>query len=201
MRRCAHFPDGAAGLVPGEKKPFMSPRVRRQGFTLLEMCIVLFIIALLAAMMVPAWNSAMAEQAVRNDARELSLMVKTAMLQSTDQHRAYIIDLTPATMSLHPVGVTDSDSNPSASDNDSSEEKSAPENVRIVQQIDRANKLSLPDPDKPKAWQTVTSATWLFEPGELCPAPRVRLSRGNAWVELSFNPLTGNVENEATYFP
>lgn len=199
MRRRAHFSDGAAGLIPDEKRLF--PRAPRQGFTLLEMCIVLFIIALLAGMMVPAWNSALAEQAVRNDAHELSLMVKTAMLQSTDQHRAYIIDLTPPTMSLHPVGATDSDSTPSTSDKDSSEEKTAPEDVQIVQQLDRANKLLLPDPDKPKAWQSVTSATWLFQPGELCPAPHVRLTRGNAWIELSFNPLTGNVDNEATYFP
>ncbi len=43
--------------------------------------------------------------------------------------------------------------------------------------------------------------TWIFEAGELCPATRVRLSRGDAYLEMSFNALTGNVENEATYFP
>ena len=40
-----------------------------------------------------------------------------------------------------------------------------------------------------------------FKPGELCPASRVHLGRGDAWLEMSFNALTGNVENEAAYFP
>ena len=43
--------------------------------------------------------------------------------------------------------------------------------------------------------------SWTFQPNELCPATRVRLSRGNAWLEMSFNALTGNVEKETTYFP
>ena len=54
-----------------------------EGFTLLEMCMVLFIIALLFGVTMPAMQSAFVEQAVRRDAHQLALMVKTAMIQSS----------------------------------------------------------------------------------------------------------------------
>ncbi len=188
MRRRAHPPNGA-----------FSPH----GFTLLEMCMVLFIIMLLLAVMMPAIQSAFVEQAVRDDARQLSLMVKTAMLQSTEQHRPYVIDLTATTMALHPLGETpkDADSSSSTSDEEVSAKKSATDEVAIASRLDGPNKLLAPDPKKAHAWIAMPATSWRFQPGELCPAPRVRLARGEAWVEMSFNALTGNVENEAAYFP
>ena len=45
------------------------------------------------------------------------------------------------------------------------------------------------------------NTSWTFKPGELCPAMRVRITRGDAWLEMSFSALTGNVEDEKTYFP
>ena len=40
-----------------------------------------------------------------------------------------------------------------------------------------------------------------FVPGDLCPATKVRLTRGDSWLEMTFNALTGNVETESAYFP
>src|SRR5277367_3057384 len=95
MKRCASPHQGAPGLSWADSC--------RRGFTLLEMCMVLFIITLLLAAALPAIQTAFVEKAVRNDSHELALMVKTAMLQSADEHRAYIIDLTRSTITLHPV--------------------------------------------------------------------------------------------------
>ena len=65
-----------------------------------------------------------------------------------------------------------------------------------------ALKLLTPDPQKTDGWLAMPDGTqWVFQPGELCPATRVRLARGDAWVEMSFNALTGNVENEGANFP
>jgi hypothetical protein len=45
------------------------------------------------------------------------------------------------------------------------------------------------------------SARWTFEPAGLCPLPRVRLEHGTAYLEMSFNALTGDVEDEAFSIP
>jgi hypothetical protein len=164
------------------------------------MCIVLFIIVLLLGVTMPAIQSAFVETAVRKDSHQLALMVKTAMLQTAEQHRPYDIDLTSTTMALHPAqadpaAVPDV---PQAVDNNN-----APliEDIEANTTLDPANKLMEPDPIKVNAWTEMSPTTWTFEPGELCPTTRVRFARGEAWIELSFNPLTGNVENESTYFP
>lgn len=171
------------------------------GFTLLEMCMVLFIIALLAAASLPAIQSAFIKQAVYNDAHQFSLMVKTAMIQSSEQHRPYAIDLTATTMTLHPVDETpkDADAPPNVDDN---MKNLALKDMIISDQLDASNKVLVPDPEKPNAWIVPSATTsWVFQPGELCPMPRIRLTRGASWLEMNFNALTGNVENETACFP
>jgi len=156
---------------------------------------VLLVIVLLLGLTLPAIQSTFVEQAVRNDATQLSLMVKTAMLKSTDQHRPYVIDFTKQTMTLHPA----TDAAPSSDDEDAT--SSGADDNTIASVLNSSNKLLFPDPEKPSKWLSIKSATWLFKPGELCSLPRVRLTRGDAWLEMNFNALTGNVENETAYFP
>ena len=170
------------------------------GFTLLEMCMVLLIIAVLAGTLMPAISSAFVENAVREDSRQLSLMVKTAMIESTDQHRPYEIDLDQTYLDLHPLAVTAKPTDNTEADADSSAD-AATEDVEISQKLDPANKLLVPDPKKADTWMAMPSTAWIFQPGELCPATPVRLARGESWVQLNFNALTGNVENETAYFP
>jgi prepilin-type N-terminal cleavage/methylation domain-containing protein len=199
MNRCGPFPAGPVGLDRDKRGLGSRARQARRAFTLLEICIVLFIIALLAAISMPAIQSAFAEQALRNDSHQLALMVKTAMLQSAEQHRPYVIELTAATMALHPLD----DRKPDADEVSSaaSDESSDLENVETSIHLDRANTLLAPDPDKANAWIAMPKTKWLFRSGYLCPIPRLRLTRGEAWLEMSFNALTGNVEDEAYSFP
>jgi type II secretion system protein H len=190
-------------------------RGRQRGFTLLEMIMVLVIIAIMAGVSMPSIESAFTEQAVRKDTHQLALMVKTAMIQSAEQHRPYVIDLTATTMALHPEGEAAADTDdsattnapasdtPTTSDDDSSATSTtAPVDVEITTQLDPPNQLLTPDPQKSNAWIAMPDGTeWVFEPGELCPATRIRMKRGEAWIELSFAALTGNVENETNYLP
>jgi prepilin-type N-terminal cleavage/methylation domain-containing protein len=194
---------GAPSPLGNKGRLFFGSRRFPRGFTLLEMCIVLLIIALLVGLTLPSMQSAFTEQAVRKDAHQLALMVKTAMIQSAEQHRAYAIDLSPTEMALHPVGETaaDPDASSSTHDNDDAN-NSAPVDVEVTSELDPTNKLLAPDPNKTNAWIDMPEGTqWVFEPGELCPATRVRLKRGDAWLEMSFDALTGNVENETNYLP
>jgi len=167
---------------------------------------VLFIIVLLFGLSMPAMQSAFTEQAVRKDAHQLALMVKTAMIQSAEQHRTYVIDLSDSSMALHPQGETPADPDEANTatfdDTGTPATNSAPVDVEVTNDLDPANKLVIPDPQKVDAWISMPDGTqWVFQPGELCPATQVRLTRGDAWLEMSFNALTGNVETESTYLP
>jgi len=166
---------------------------------------VLLIIAIMAGLSMPAMQSAFTEQAIRKDTHQLALMVKTAMIQSSEQHRSYVIDLTATSMALHPEGQTpaDADAPLTADDADADDSTNvAPVDVELTTTLNSPNQLLIPDPDKAGSWVAMPDGTeWVFEPGELCPATRVRLKRGDAWLEMSFAALTGNVENEADYLP
>jgi hypothetical protein len=96
------------------------------------------------------------------------------------------------------------DAPPSASDDDDADIDTVPTGTTITQAFDSSNKVFLPDPTKPGNWIPApanTPTTWTFQPGELCPVPRVRVTRGDASIEMSFNALTGNVENENVDIP
>jgi len=164
---------------------------------------VLFIIALLFGVTMPAMQSAFVEQAVRKDSHQLALMVKTGMIQSAEE-RAYALDLTPTTMALHPVGEAAADPDTAASgdeDDNAAASSSAPKDVEVTSELDPPNQLLAPDLQKVNAWVAMPPTTWVFQSGELCPVTRVRLARRDAWVEMSFDALTGNVENETSSMP
>jgi len=184
------------------------PPQQTHGFTLLEMIIVLVLIAILAGLAMPAVQSAFREQGIRKDTHQLALMVKTAMIQSAEQHRTYVIDLSPTEISLHPAGEAaadpdasaTTDDTPTASDDDSADNPVI-KDVVVTTALDPENKLQMPDPQKADTWIAMPPTSWVFESGELCPATPVRISRGEAYVGLTFDPLTGNVDNESYYLP
>jgi len=210
MKRRAPNDHGATG-AHFSRRILLKFNEAQRGFTLLEMCAVIFIMVLLVGMSMPAMQSTFVEHAVRADSRQVSLMVKMAMLQSADRHQAYAIDLTPTTISLHPAGNADgiaskdkdeasSDQTVSTQGTDDSDSSAAPHDIVMSDQLESPNKIMVPDPEKLNAWMPIPETRWLFQPGELCPATRVRISHGDSWLEMNFNPLTGNVENEDTYF-
>jgi prepilin-type N-terminal cleavage/methylation domain-containing protein len=187
----------------------------RRGFTLLEMVIVLVVIAILAAMSIPAFSSAVNEHRVREDAHQVAMMIRQAMLQSGEQHRTFFVDLNKNTITLHAEGEQAPDADTDAklfgpgsggtetnADIPITETVSQPA-VDEEKQIDPANKLQIPDPNKADAWIDLPDdgQEWTFQPGQLCPATKVRLVRGDAYLELDFAALTGGVETEKYYFP
>jgi prepilin-type N-terminal cleavage/methylation domain-containing protein len=177
-------------------------RSQSRAFTLIELCIVLFILALLAAAAMPSMESAFKEQALRNDAHQLSMMVKTAVIQSEDQERPYQLTLDGKELVLMPVrdAVSQEKSDGgvgSAAGQDSADDQSDAD----VDNWTLGTGLKFPDATKKDTWESLPSVRWVFQPRGLCPLPRVRLERGSAYLEMSFNALTGDVENQAAYIP
>ncbi len=169
---------------------------RRRGFTLLELCIVLFIMALLAGAAMPALRTAFIEQGLSGDAHHFSMMVKTAMITSSEQGRPYIISVDGRKVTLAPAAAF---SSVSQATDDSDKPDAALEDVSQMQTL--GNMLKLPDAEKKSAWNTLPSVSWTFEPNALCPLPRVRLEQGGSSIEMSFNALTGDVEDESLDIP
>jgi type II secretion system protein H len=178
-------------------------RRRERGFTLLEMIMVFVIMAVLAALAMPAMQSAFNEQALRKDTQQFALMVKTAMNQSAEQHKTYVMDLSETSIALHPQGeaaapTVDEANTATFDDTTPPSGQSNAVDMDVTDDFDSANKLQIPDPIKANAWTAMPDATqWIFQPGELCPATRVRVARGEAWIEMSFNALTGDVQDES----
>jgi type II secretion system protein H len=178
---------------------------RLSGFTLLELCIVLFILALLAGAAMPAMDSAFTEQELRSDAHQFSMMVKTAMIKSGEQNRPYLLDLAGKSITLQPVTApvtaTQAQAAPISLTHGDQDPDPAPPVEDVTMNLNLTNGFELPDATKKNAWEAASAEHWMFQPAGLCPLPRVRLLRGKAWIEMSFNALTGNVEDEATYIP
>lgn len=166
---------------------------------------VLFILALLAGAAMPAMDSAFTEQQLRSDAHQFSMMVKTGMIKSAEQNRPYVLDLTGRAVSLQPArsAEDDADDKPATAVTKVGEEDpdSPPPLADATMNLKLTNLFQLPDAKKKDAWESLPAVSWTFQPAQLCPLPRVRISRGKAWIEMSFNALTGNVEDEATYIP
>jgi prepilin-type N-terminal cleavage/methylation domain-containing protein len=177
----------------------------RRGFTLLELCIVLFIIVLLAGVAMPAMDSAFEEQSLRTDAHQLSLMVKTAVIQSGEQQQPFRLVLEGKELSLTsagPAGEGDrAADNLGSATNDAAKRDDDADSGNQAVSYTLSNGLKLPDATKKDKWESLPAVTWLFQPQGLCPLPRVRLERGSAYLEMSFNALTGDVENESSYLP
>ena len=163
--------------------PALQPRFGdfSSGFTLLELCIVLFIMMLLAGVATPAVHSALVERALRNDENQTGQLVKNAMRFTSEQRQSCMLVL-----SGHTLVLTTDQPGPSAGP---------------LASATLAHDLELPRADKPGSWDAAPSMRWTFMPAGLCPLPRLRLQEGSAYVEMDFNALTGNVENEAVYLP
>ena len=152
--------------------------------------------ALLAGVATPALRSAFIEQGLRNDAGQVALLVKTAMLTSREQQQPYLLRLEGRTFSLEPVEAGTGSKPYSAEGADESDSGS-----NAIGTLSLSHPVAFPDAEKKDQWNTLPSASWRFEPNGLCPLPRLRLQAGEAYIELGFDALTGGVEGEATYIP
>lgn len=153
------------------------------GFTLLELGIAMFIILLLVGTAIPAISSMIAENRLRQSAKELQLYAMTARRQAMLENRVYEIVLTEKGFVLGPYLAE--------------ENKGAAVNSYNLPTDARYTLQRLGD----KEFHPPEGAPWLFQPDGLCEPIRARFQREKSWMEFEFNPLTAKAQGETDYFP
>ena len=178
-----------------------------RGFTLLEICLVMFIAILIMGLAIPVTASLMSEQRLREPARQLELLVKTARRQAVQDNRSYEILMSPTGFLLQPVLDADAPAAPL-------QEPPKPADGEEGEAVEQA-----PAPFEPLEYRLPGEVTyliqrfgwekagkpeedhWVFQPTGMCEPMILRFQRGEGWLEITFNPLTASVDDESYYFP
>jgi type II secretory pathway pseudopilin PulG len=157
------------------------PTVRRAAaFTLMEICFVLFIVAVLFAVSAPPVAKQFQEEQIRKPVRELQSFAKTARRLAMQQNRAYVILLLNTGYLLEPLEKKDGDTQSLRYD--------LPGRVKF--EIERPTDRNL---------QAVADARWIFTPNGLCEPITFFFQRDQDWVRFRIDALTARMENEESF--
>jgi type II secretory pathway pseudopilin PulG len=157
------------------------PTVRRiAAFTLLEICFVLFIVAVLFAVAAPPVAKQFQEEQIRKPVRELQSFAKTARRLAMEQNRAYVILLLNTGYLLEPLEKKETDTQSLRYD--------LPGYVKY--EIQRPSDRDL---------KVVADARWVFTPNGLCEPLVFFFQRDQDWVRFRIDALTARIENEESF--
>ncbi len=175
-----------------------------QGFTLMEIVVVLAIAAVLAGGSIAVMVYSSAERQLRRAGVEVEIMAKRARTTAMVRQTPYALVFMPGEVRLMPLaetGVTVAPPPPADADIEGGDALAAGQ-VRPVHAsylLDGNMALFL------RRWgasdmlpvSTRSGQIWRFDPNGLCEPVTVRLQLGNNWLEESFHPLTAGVRETA----
>ncbi|MBX7158303.1 MAG: prepilin-type N-terminal cleavage/methylation domain-containing protein [Verrucomicrobiae bacterium] len=164
----------------------LSKSKNSQGFTLIEILVVLFLASLIFAAVLPTASNLLLQEQVRGTARKISLFAKTARTQALTEQQPYHIIFAKNTFTISPLTP------PKKGDPHQGITESYQLSKEILCQIRSWEEVK---------WSKTEKFEWIFQPTGLCEPIRIRFSKDNAWYEMEFNPLTANTQNESYYFP
>lgn len=155
----------------------MSPG--RGGYTLLEIALVVTIIVLLIGAVVPLTSGFAREQRLRDVARELLVLAKTARTEAMTSGRPMQLVFDKAAFGLLRPG-----------DEDPSD----------IVDLPRGTTLTI-TPFGAEAAERAGGQRWIFQPTGLCEPVTVRIIEEDAWLEIAFDPLTAGIADESYNIP
>jgi prepilin-type N-terminal cleavage/methylation domain-containing protein len=153
----------------------------RNGFTLLEVCIVLFIVGVLFAVSVPPAAHLFDEEKLRKPIRELQTFARTARRNAMMENRPYEVLLLNGSYLLRPV-----DEKKDA--NNAEQTYNLPSDVTFA--IKRLGE---------RGFLKQTDGTWLFGPDGICEPMNFIFQRKGDWVRFQVDPLTATIQNEESF--
>jgi Tfp pilus assembly protein FimT len=162
------------------KKPARSG----QGFTMVEIAMVLLILILIAGMALPATSGLIARQRLRAQARALQDYAITARKLAVTEDRPCEIILNAGGFSLERMAPGEKGKG------DKVAAVGLASNVVYTVQHWGDDKFAKPDGE-----------SWVFRPDGLCEPIRVHFENKDGWIEYTFNPLTARPRDETYQFP
>ncbi len=156
-----------------------------QGFTLLELCITMLVMALMMGMAVYSYQGLNAEGDIRRPASELESMAKEAVRRAS---------LYEAPQFIHFEKTGFFMKYKQDADLSRSEQESAAWQRRVT--VPEEMKIFLKRWGS-KRWMLATGEKWAISPGGLCEPLQVRLELGKSFLEMDFDPLSGGVREES----
>lgn len=153
------------------------------GFTLLEVCFVLFIVAVLFAVAAPPTARLFQEEQLRRPVRELQSFAKEARRSAIVEDRSYQVLLLNGGYVLRPSDPKEESERPRA-------DYRLPHDVTYA--IRRGND---------NGFKGTTDARWMFLPNGLCEPITFLFQRGQSWIKFRIDPLSARIEGEESYIP
>lgn len=170
------------------------PRARhpgraKSGFTLLELVIVLVIMALLMGVAVVNFDGVDAERDLRRPASELQRMTMEAVRRAGLYERPQMILFDARGFAMR--YRTDADGRRESGDNAVWQRRvDLPPAMKLSLRRFGSNRFA------PAAGQRLSIA-----PGGLCEPVTARFELGASWIEVTLDPLSGGVADEAMHIP
>lgn len=152
---------------------------RPRGFTLIEIAIVLAIIVLIIGAAIPFSSGFMREQRLRDVVRELLVLAKTARAEAMSTGRPAAVIFDKKGFALARPGAEEV-----------SDSFVLPRGMSYVLVPFGREKPVSPDGQR-----------WIFQPTGLCEPVTFRVDEDEAWMRVTFDPLTAGIAEEAYSIP
>jgi hypothetical protein len=148
---------------------------------MLEVCVVLFIVAVIFLVAVPPASHLLDEERLRKPIRELQSFAKTARRQAMLEDHAYELLLMNDGYLLRPAAAK-------------KESEGEPATYRLPADVTYSIKR-VGDKD----FKRQSDARWIFSPNGLCEPVTFLFRRKDDWVRFRVDPLTATIQNQESF--
>ena len=154
------------------------------GYTLIEITLVIFIMALFIGIAAVSFSGLSSEQDLKKPAAELEIMAREAVRRAGmyEQPQVIVFEKTGFAMRYQ------EDASALASGADTNiwvRHTDVPGNMKILLKHWGMKK-----------WMPAAGERWIVLPSGLCEPIQVRMELGRSYIEMEFNPLTGAIADE-----
>lgn len=160
------------------------------GYTLIEVCAVLFIILIIGGLTLPAGYSILRQEALLREVRDVEAVARLARRYAMQSQRAEIVTFTQTGWQIQSAPVSWN-----AANTNSPEVRPDPERIHITP----GNITCSISPENDNKWIEAKGFQWIFWPDGTTSPLRIQIARDTSWIQLSFNPMTAFATEEASY--